>query len=192
MHIDTKKTIKAGFTELRRIQGFTVIELMITLVVIAIILSFAIPGFTSMISSNAIASQTNHFSSAISLARSEAIKRNVSVMVCKRSGNACSTSSQWESGWIIFADADADDALDSGEEIRLIEALKSNYTLRPSISNLNWLSFQSDGRVETNTGTFAGVTFRLCGPDADNSQSRAITFNVIGQASLAKGTASCP
>ena len=192
MHIDTKKNPKAGFTALGHSRGFSVIELMIVLVIASIILGVAIPSFNSLISSNAIASQTNHFSSAISLARSEAIKRNVSVMMCKRSGTGCSTTTQWESGWIIFADSDADDSLDSGEEIRLIDALNNNYTLRPSINNLNWLAFQSDGTVEANTGTFNGVTFRLCGPDADTSESRAITFNVIGQARLAKGTTSCP
>lgn len=192
MHIDTKKSSKVGFAALGRERGFTVIELMIVLVIASIVISVAIPSFNAMISSNAIASQTNHFSSAVSLARSEAIKRNVSVMVCKRSGATCSTSAQWENGWIIFADNDADESLDSGEEIRFIEALKNNYTLRPSISNLNWLSFQSDGKVEVNTGTFSGVTFRLCGPDADNTESRAVAFNVIGQARLSKGTASCP
>jgi type IV fimbrial biogenesis protein FimT len=179
--------------QLKKQLGFTLVELMITIAVMATILSIAIPSFTSLISSNAIASQSNHFSGAISLARSEAIKRNTSVIICKRANLACTTTGQWEDGWIIFADSDNDDTLDSGEEIRYIDALKNNYTLRPSAATTHWLAFQSDGKVETNvSGIFSGVTFRLCGPDADNAASRAISFNVIGQAKLAKGTASCP
>ncbi|MGH1373241.1 MAG: GspH/FimT family pseudopilin [Cellvibrionaceae bacterium] len=173
-------------------SGFTLVELLITVAIISITLAMAVPNFTSLVNSNAIASQTNHFSSAIGAARSEAITRNTSVIMCKRNNLSCSNGAQWESGWIIFADNDGDDTLDSGEELRYIDALRDNYTLRPSVATLNWLRFQSDGKVSSNLTTFSGVTFRLCGPDADNAESRAISFNVVGQARLAKGTTSCP
>lgn len=173
-------------------SGFTLVELLITITIISITLAMAVPNFTALVNSNATASQTNHFSSAIGAARSEAITRNTSVIICKRNNLTCSNGVQWESGWIIFADNDGDDALDSGEELRYIDALRDNYTLRPSTATLNWLRFQSDGKVSSNLSTFSGVTFRLCGPDGDITESRAITFNVVGQARLARGTTSCP
>ncbi len=175
-----------------RNRGFTLIELLITVVIVAIMLAVAAPSFTALINSNAIASQTNYFSSAIGTARSEAITRNTPVIMCKRNNLTCSNGVQWENGWIIFADNDGDDALDSGEELRYMDALRNDYTLRPSTATLNWLRFQPDGKVSSNLTTFSGVTFRLCAPDADTTESRAISFNFVGQARLAKGTASCP
>ncbi len=172
--------------------GLTLVELMITIVVLAVVAGMAIPSFSYLVTSNAIASQTNHFAAAINLARSEAIKRNTDVIMCKRSGTGCDNNGQWEDGWVIFADNDADNSLDSGEEIQYVDALKPNYTLRASVTNTNWLSFQSDGRIITSTGAAGSVVFRLCAPDADNSESRAISLNAIGQARLSKGTTTCP
>ncbi len=70
-----------------RHQGFSLIELMITVVVAAILLAVAIPSFRNLILSNELTTTTNEWVTAINLARSEAIKRSAGVVVCGAGGN---------------------------------------------------------------------------------------------------------
>jgi type IV fimbrial biogenesis protein FimT len=98
---------------MRRHRGFTIIELMATLAVGAILVVLAVPSFTQMIQNNRLTTQINEFVSALQLARSEAVKRNENVVLCATDDpNAapldCTAGADWETGWIIFADADDD------------------------------------------------------------------------------------
>jgi len=75
--------------------GFTLIELMIAVVVVAITLSLAIPGFKSIIHANRAATVSNQLISALHLARSEAVKRGRDVVVCRNSGGSCVDGTDW-------------------------------------------------------------------------------------------------
>ena len=91
--------------------GFTLIEVMVVVSITAILLTLAIPSMQNLIERNAIAGQVNAFIGSATLARSEAIKRNAPVVMC-RSNNAessatpsCAASgTDWKSGWIVFMD----------------------------------------------------------------------------------------
>ena len=92
-----------------RTQGFTLIELMVTIAIAAILMGIAIPAFRDMLNSSKLTTQTNQLITALHLARSEAIKRGVRVTVCKSTnpGDAaptCSTSANWQDGLIVFVD----------------------------------------------------------------------------------------
>lgn len=95
--------------------GFTLIEMMVVISITAILAALAMPSMRDMVERNAIAGQTNAFIGAATLARSEAIKRNTSVVMC-RSTNADTTDTptcagsgtDWKSGWIVFLDRNAD------------------------------------------------------------------------------------
>ncbi|MBN2856215.1 MAG: GspH/FimT family pseudopilin [Halothiobacillaceae bacterium] len=65
----------------KRAQGFTIIELMITLTVAAILLAIAIPSFTYLTVSSKLTTTANSLVNALGTARSEAIKRNTNVVV---------------------------------------------------------------------------------------------------------------
>lgn len=86
---------------MKRAHGFTLIELMITLLLAAIIMSLAVPGFRDLVQNNRAATQSNELVAALALARSEAVKRGVNVMLCPSSDQATCTGGDWQDGWIV-------------------------------------------------------------------------------------------
>jgi len=108
-----------------KMKGFTIIELMITLVVAAVLLSVGVPSFNQMIKSNRLESAAREFAASFDLARAEAIARGTWVSVCKcdvagGSPYTCAdpTDGNWDQGWIVFTDdgpGDPDNDRDNGE-----------------------------------------------------------------------------
>jgi type IV fimbrial biogenesis protein FimT len=103
-----------------RVRGFTLLEAMATIAVLAILLGLGVPAFTNIIRSNQIATVTNNLTSALNLARSEAMKRGVRVSVCPANAAAtnCIDSSSWQSGLLVFSDDfGTAGVIDVGDEI---------------------------------------------------------------------------
>ena len=131
----TVKSSKPMTNSSAEVRGFTLIELMVTLGVSAIVLSLGVPGFQGLVRDNRMTTQYNYFVTILNIARSESIKRGIKVTVCKRSsaGNNCDNNTNWENGWIVFTDPDDNGTVDSGETIiRVQEALTGNNTFRAS------------------------------------------------------------
>ena len=87
----------------RRMAGFTVVELMITLVIGAILLAIAVPNFTSMVQASRAQSMADDFASALNFTRTESLKLGAPVTICA-SSNGSSCTGAWNEGWIIFQD----------------------------------------------------------------------------------------
>jgi type IV fimbrial biogenesis protein FimT len=106
---------------MKRVQmaGFTLIELMVILSIVAIGLSFALPDMSSFGRRNTIASGTNNILGAISNARAEAVKLNSAVVVCASTNKiSCSGSpTDWSTGLISFVDSNADGVRQGSEEL---------------------------------------------------------------------------
>jgi len=162
----------------KRTSGFTLIELMVTLAVAAILVTVAIPGFRSLIQNNRAATQANELLTAFTLARSEALKRSSQVSVCSSTDQAtCAGDPNWATGWIVFADDDGDGTMDAGETlIRVWDSLKGTPTLTQD-TNGNFIQFESTGMVAATTIT----TFTLTMPDCTGKQVRIINVNAIGR-----------
>ena len=87
-----------------RMAGFTLIELMVTLTVIAVLGMVAVPSFNQAFLSNRLTGYANSFAASATYARSEAIKRNSTVTLCRSGdGATCATSGGWQQGWIVLA-----------------------------------------------------------------------------------------
>jgi len=140
--------------------GFTIIELMVTLAVAAVLLSIATPNFRDLIQNNRLTTEINTLSASLNLAKSEAIKRGIPVTLCKSndfdSSPSCVAAANWHDGWIVWADGDGDGALDANEVIRVVNGLTSGTTLEFAIGK--------DDIVYSPTGFASGYngTFRLC------------------------------
>jgi type IV fimbrial biogenesis protein FimT len=77
-------------------------ELLFTIAVAAIILSFGVPGFINFIDNNRAVTHTNDLVTALNLGRSEATRRGSSIVVCSSSdGVACSGVNDWSDGWVV-------------------------------------------------------------------------------------------
>jgi type IV fimbrial biogenesis protein FimT len=87
-----------------RYAGFTLIELMVTLLILAILVGVGVPTFLDATLGSRLGSAANNLVVSLYLARSEAIKRNTTVKVCPSTdGATCATSSSWQGGWIVIA-----------------------------------------------------------------------------------------
>jgi type IV fimbrial biogenesis protein FimT len=94
--------------------GFSLIELMITLAIAAIVLAAGVPAFGDLVQDNRLVTQINELMTDLNLARSEAIKQAAPVTVCKRNnaGTDCNNPGNWQDGWIVFLDSNRDGIVD--------------------------------------------------------------------------------
>lgn len=95
--------------------GMTLVELMVTLVIIAIVSTIAAPSVRDMLVNNRLTAANNQIVSAINYTRGEAVKRAYEVTMCARNsdGSACSSdaNASYQAGWIVFVDCDGDGAV---------------------------------------------------------------------------------
>lgn len=158
--------------------GFTLIELMVTVGIIAVLAMIAAPSFNEAILSNKLAAFSNTFVASAQLARSEAIKRNSTVRVCRSTdGASCATTGTWQQGWVVFHDADNDGTVDSGETVIQVQAaISSDYHFTGSEYSL---VFQPSGAGATST------TLGLCrATPSPGKQERAISVSATGRTSV--------
>lgn len=154
-------------------RGFTMIELLITIVVIGVLTSLALPSFRSFVLNQRIKNASFDIMSSLTLARSEAIKRNTSVNMIPNSGS-------WANGWAITAGAtnvDNRSAIGNGVTVTCFSGSTST-TPCPTITYLN------NGRLSAGTANSIQLA------STDNLALRCISIDLSGRPNSKK--ASCP
>lgn len=172
---------------MNRQRGFTLIELIITVTIAAIVLAIGVPSFQGMMRNNRITAHTNDFLSSLNLARSEAIKRGQRVAL------APTVAGDWGQGWTVFVDVNDNGQLDDGvaNTIRVHEAFGRNATLRQSAGTTlnNYISFAPSGLTRfANSNAFQAGRLILSLCDSQNQQIN-IVINSVGRAQATKETA---
>lgn len=175
-----------------RIHGFTLVELMLTITILAIVAMVAIPSFERMILENRIASQTNELSSLIGFARSEAVKRTGGfVTLCPSTDNAsCASSNSWENGWIVMRDSDGDRNLDTADGdavLRVVPRLAGGNSLRLlGFGGNQFIQFSANGQPAP-AGSLGATDGTLVICDRRGASSaRGVVIMVSGQTRLAR------
>ncbi|MCW9023734.1 MAG: GspH/FimT family pseudopilin [Gammaproteobacteria bacterium] len=126
-------------------RGFSLIEVMVALVVFALIAAFTVPNFRNFVQSNNITASANNLMGSLSLARSEAVKRNIPVSVCASSTQVSCTGVDWDNGWIIFTDTGMDGAVDGDDEIlSVVKGLPGGMELS---SSAPYIQFKPNGSL---------------------------------------------
>ena len=169
-------------------KGFSLIELMVVIAIVAIIAAIAIPSYQQMIISSRMTTQANDFFTLLQFTRSEAVKRNGRVTMCKSAdGLACVTSGTWAQGWIVFIDTGATvGTVDLGEMLLKVHApLASNSALVGGAGVSNFISYGSSGQ------SAQSGQFDLCSNEAASYAGRDITLSTTGRPSVAKDDAPC-
>jgi type IV fimbrial biogenesis protein FimT len=172
-------------------NGFTLVELLITIVVLTVLMALGVPAFKEFIKNNRLTAQSSDLVIALQQTRSEAVKRHAAATICASTDQAsCDvTDNDWTNGWIIFSDLDQDGTPDLGTNacleaedciMRTSEGLAWNNTL---IANTNQIVFYPTGLVRD---IDVPAVFTLTASDCYQNQVRSITVNVHGHTSIAK------
>lgn len=94
-----------------RSRGFSLIELMVTIAIVAILAAIAFPSFQSSLRSNRLATTTNEMLASVALARSEAIRSTRGGGICASTdGSTCGAAATWNDGWLVWSDNGDDSA----------------------------------------------------------------------------------
>lgn len=151
-----------------RQKGFTLIELMVAITLLAILLTIGLPSFRALIQNNRITAQTNAFISAHTYARSEAVKRSSRVDVCPRNlaGTACS-GNDWNSGWLVL--------IHNGAVLRVWDAPQAGITVTLDSGNTQRVSYLNRGEVDV------ARDFWIRAQDCTGEQQRNVSINTIGR-----------
>jgi type IV fimbrial biogenesis protein FimT len=189
--------------------GFTLVELLVTMAVAAVLLAVAVPSFRSTILSNRLTSTTNDLVGSLAQARSEAIKRGSRVTVCmSANGTTCATAGTWAQGWISFVDVtrtgtaaavDNPDPANPAEPVLTVtQRTPSSALLVADPAVAQYVSFSSDGTARLMSGASQAGTLRICEPSTaltDANRARDLQIAAVGRLSTttpASVAATCP
>ena len=153
-------------------HGFTLVELLVTISVLAILLAIAVPSFESIRLSNRLTSYAGALASSSQLARTEAIKRNAAVTLCSSAnGTSCDASGGWEAGWVVISGATV---------IQRQQAIDAGYRLADS-GGANSIAFESTGVGATQ------ATFTICrASPAPGNQERVVRISATGRFTVSR------
>ena len=167
--------------------GFTLMELLLGIAVLAILTTLAVPAFTQFIQNNRLAAEANEMVASFQYARSEAVKRGLPVQICSSDdGTAC--DGNWNQGWIAMLDPDGTEE----EVIRVWTASDDAFEFTPANGTVQ---FAPAGCLDTNDDANCdadddALDFELQLPGCTTDNARRVTLERTGR--VASERVDCP
>ncbi len=174
-----------------RLAGFSLLELMITLAVAAILVVIAVPSFTNLIRRSQVSSASNELLASMSYARTEAVNRGQQVSMCPSTNfTSCSGTASFEPGWIIYTypagAASAGKSYVNGTDLLLRSTTaRNNVSIR--VKNAGVITFGQQGQLSR--PAVPPLTFATCyrsgssGLGTSTSDVSGVQLDVVGSGS---------
>ena len=171
-------------------RGFTLIELMVTISIAAVILAIGIPSFNAFVQKNRVVALSSGFISSVNYARIESVKRGVSVSVCP-SGNknqtTCGGANDWNQGWIVFVDAAGSGKLSKqSDRLQIYQSFQDLGSLKTKEPRI---TFASTGYPIAGAQAGAGAEYLFSALGCTGEHGRLVILSNTGR--LASDTAKC-
>ncbi len=153
-------------------KGFTLVELIVTLAIAAILMAVAAPNFSNMLQDNRITAHANQFIAALTYARSEAVKRSAAIDVVATNATG---SDEWGGGWRV--------TVNGGADLKIFSALEGTSTL-DSDRNFSAFQYLPNGRASVTD------TFTLC-DGRSGEAGRRLTITTSGRIAITNVSLNC-
>ena len=163
--------------------GFTLVELLVSLALAAILASLSAPTFVKTLRDMRLLAYTHSLLGDLAFARSESIKRSRRVVLCKSSdGVDCTKLGQWSTGWLIFEDTNNDGERGSSETvIRSAAKLPVSWRVTGNSPVANYISYHPMGRTKLISGAFQAGTLTICEVSPEPTQGAEIIISASGR-----------
>ncbi|MGI2168970.1 GspH/FimT family pseudopilin [Shewanella sp. MF05960] len=160
---------------MKNINGFTLVELMVTVAVAAILLAVAVPSLNSVYEMSRSSTAISNIQSAVVFARSQAISYGRKVSICSGSDSGCTGS--WIDGYVVVIE-------DNGDVLKKVQNLNSKDFIKASSSTI---TFNIDGMLTTNNV----ISIHYCPSKKNSEYSKGITVSPSGKISLITTSVNC-
>lgn len=178
----------------RTSRGFTLVELMVTVSIVAILTSLSMGPMRQFMGKWQMSNVLNAYNGSLQLARSEAVKRGRVTRMCRTSnGTACATDSPvegWATGWLVYVDNDASGGLTSPDQIVITQGAFSNfYNISSSTTNsTGTFVFTPTGFMQGGTAN-EGMTFNWDNPATSGVEhiQKTLCISRTGRSRIVEG-----
>ena len=161
----------------KRSTGFTLVEMMMTLAIVAVLGAVALPGFGNLLGRLRQQAAVDDLQTALNQARIAAVSRGRHVVVCPTlDGVDCTHTTEWHHGWLLFADLDHDRLRSDGEPVIIAgQAQPAGIGIVASTGRLR-VDYQPDGSA---SGT--NLTLTVCSRTLGADGARTLVVNQVGR-----------